>query len=163
AERLSAVARESRTTVLFEAPTRVRATLVDLAGACGGQRPVAVARELTKAFEEVWRGAPASPPPPPRPARPPGAHASLGAPRARGRARRRGRGGGGGGPGRPGRGPLGGGRGVRRRRRPGGRTAARLRGGYAVEGESAATRVTHPLHTSFPENSLRLTVPPQKT
>ncbi|HMF83776.1 MAG TPA: 16S rRNA (cytidine(1402)-2'-O)-methyltransferase [Acidimicrobiia bacterium] len=56
AERLSAVARESRTTVLFEAPTRVRTTLVDLAGACGGQRPVAVARELTKAFEEVWRG-----------------------------------------------------------------------------------------------------------
>src|SRR5262249_23502818 len=41
AERLSAVARESRTTVLFEAPTRVRTTLVDLAGACGGQRPVA--------------------------------------------------------------------------------------------------------------------------
>jgi len=56
AERLAAVAGESRTTVLFEAPTRVHATLVDLAAACGVHRPVAVARELTKAFEEVWRG-----------------------------------------------------------------------------------------------------------
>src|SRR5262249_25452723 len=56
AERLAAVAGESRTTVLFEAPTRVHATLVDLAAACGPQRQVAVARELTKAFEEVWRG-----------------------------------------------------------------------------------------------------------
>lgn len=56
AERIDAVARESRTTVLFEAPTRVRATLADLAVACGPHRPVVVARELTKAFEEVWRG-----------------------------------------------------------------------------------------------------------
>jgi 16S rRNA (cytidine1402-2'-O)-methyltransferase len=56
AERLAAVAGESRTTVLFEAPARVHATLVDLAAACGPERRVAVARELTKAFEEVWRG-----------------------------------------------------------------------------------------------------------
>jgi 16S rRNA (cytidine1402-2'-O)-methyltransferase len=55
-ERLDAVAGESRTTVLFEAPTRVQATLGDLAAACGPDRMVAVARELTKAFEEVWRG-----------------------------------------------------------------------------------------------------------
>ena len=40
----------------FEAPNRVRATLADLAAACGPHRPVAVARELTKAFEEMWRG-----------------------------------------------------------------------------------------------------------
>lgn len=56
AKRVDAVAGELRTTVLFEAPTRVRATLVDLAAACGPDRPVALARELTKAFEEVWRG-----------------------------------------------------------------------------------------------------------
>jgi 16S rRNA (cytidine1402-2'-O)-methyltransferase len=56
AERIQAIAGEPRTTVLFEAPTRVHTTLVDLAAACGPHRPVAVARELTKAFEEVWRG-----------------------------------------------------------------------------------------------------------
>jgi 16S rRNA (cytidine1402-2'-O)-methyltransferase len=56
AERLDAVAGETRTTVLFEAPTRIKATLGDLAAACGPDRAVAVARELTKAFEEVWRG-----------------------------------------------------------------------------------------------------------
>ncbi len=55
-ERIAAVADERRTTVLFEAPTRMHATLVDLAAACGPHRPVAVARELTKAFEDVWRG-----------------------------------------------------------------------------------------------------------
>jgi 16S rRNA (cytidine1402-2'-O)-methyltransferase len=56
AQRLAAVAAESRTSVLFEAPGRVAATLVDLTAACGGDRPVAVARELTKLHEEVWRG-----------------------------------------------------------------------------------------------------------
>lgn len=55
-ERLAVIAAETRTTVVFEAPRRVRATLADLAGACGADRPVAVARELTKAFEDVWRG-----------------------------------------------------------------------------------------------------------
>ena len=56
AERLAAVAAEPRTTVLFEAPSRTAATLGDLAAACGPDRPVAVARELTKLHEEVWRG-----------------------------------------------------------------------------------------------------------
>jgi len=55
-ERLAAVATESRTTVLFESPVRTAATLRDLAAACGYDRPVAVARELTKLHEEVWRG-----------------------------------------------------------------------------------------------------------
>ncbi len=55
-ERLAAVAGEPRTTVLFEAPHRVAETLADLARVCGGDRPVAVARELTKRFESVWRG-----------------------------------------------------------------------------------------------------------
>jgi 16S rRNA (cytidine1402-2'-O)-methyltransferase len=55
-ERIAAIAGEPRTTVLFEAPNRVRATLADLVAACGPHRPVAVARELTKAFEDVWRG-----------------------------------------------------------------------------------------------------------
>ncbi len=54
--RLVEVAAERRTTVLYEAPNRVARTLADLAGACGGDRPAAVVREITKRFEEVWRG-----------------------------------------------------------------------------------------------------------
>ncbi len=56
ARRLAGIAASDRTVVVFEAPTRVGATLADLARACGDDRPVAVARELTKLHEEVWRG-----------------------------------------------------------------------------------------------------------
>ncbi len=56
AERLAALAIEPRTALLFEAPGRVAATLGALAAACGPGRRVAVARELTKVHEEVWRG-----------------------------------------------------------------------------------------------------------
>lgn len=55
-ERLAELAVERRTAVLFESPRRVAATLADLMAACGGERAVAVARELTKLHEEVWRG-----------------------------------------------------------------------------------------------------------
>ena len=54
--RLAEVAADSRTTVIFEAPPRVRQTVADLAGAAGGDRRVAIVRELTKVHEEVWRG-----------------------------------------------------------------------------------------------------------
>ena len=54
--RLAAIAAEERTTVLFEAPHRVAATLADLSAACGPDRACAVARELTKLHEDVWRG-----------------------------------------------------------------------------------------------------------
>jgi 16S rRNA (cytidine1402-2'-O)-methyltransferase len=54
--RLEALAREERTTLIYEAPGRLAATLVDLAAACGGDRAVVVARELTKLHEELWRG-----------------------------------------------------------------------------------------------------------
>ena len=54
--RLCALAAEPRTTVVFEATGRLGATLADLVRTCGGDRPVAVARELTKLHEEVWRG-----------------------------------------------------------------------------------------------------------
>ena len=50
------MAAEPRTVVLYEAPHRVARTLADLAAACGPDRRVAVARELTKLHEEVWRG-----------------------------------------------------------------------------------------------------------
>jgi 16S rRNA (cytidine1402-2'-O)-methyltransferase len=55
-ERLAAVAAETRTTILFEAPGRVAATLAELAASGGEAREVAVARELTKLHEEIWRG-----------------------------------------------------------------------------------------------------------
>jgi 16S rRNA (cytidine1402-2'-O)-methyltransferase len=54
--RLAEVAAERRTTVLYEAPHRLRRTLDDLAAVCGDARPIAIARELTKLHEEVWRG-----------------------------------------------------------------------------------------------------------
>jgi len=56
AERLTALAGEPRTVVLYEAPHRLARTVADLADACGANRRVAVARELTKLHEEVWRG-----------------------------------------------------------------------------------------------------------
>jgi 16S rRNA (cytidine1402-2'-O)-methyltransferase len=54
--RLAELATEGRTTVLFEAPHRLSRTLADLVAALGPDRPAAVARELTKRHEEVWRG-----------------------------------------------------------------------------------------------------------
>lgn len=54
--RLSAIADELRTIVLYEAPHRIERTLADLEMACGAMRKVAIARELTKIHEEVWRG-----------------------------------------------------------------------------------------------------------
>ena len=54
--RLSALATEPRTVVLYEAPHRIARTLADLAASFGTSRRVAVARELTKLHEEVWRG-----------------------------------------------------------------------------------------------------------
>lgn len=53
--RLEALGTEERTAVVLESPARAAATLSELAEALG-DRPVAVARELTKVHEEVWRG-----------------------------------------------------------------------------------------------------------
>ncbi len=54
--RLAELASERRTVVLYEAPHRLARTLADLASACGGDRRVAIGRELTKLHEETWRG-----------------------------------------------------------------------------------------------------------
>ncbi len=54
--RLSELAAERRTIVLYEAPHRLARTLADLEAVLGGERPVAVSRELTKLHEETWRG-----------------------------------------------------------------------------------------------------------
>ena len=55
-ERLARIAADERGTVLFEAPSRVAATLRDLALVCGDERRAAVCRELTKIHESIVRG-----------------------------------------------------------------------------------------------------------
>jgi 16S rRNA (cytidine1402-2'-O)-methyltransferase len=55
-ERLRELASERRTIIFYEAPHRIARTLADLAAALGTDRRVAVARELTKLHEELWRG-----------------------------------------------------------------------------------------------------------
>ncbi len=53
---LAALAHEPRTLVFFEAPHRILQTLADMAAEFGAERPAAVARELTKVHETVYRG-----------------------------------------------------------------------------------------------------------
>jgi len=55
-EKLQDLAVEARTLVFYEAPHRLRESLEDLAAVFGVERPAAVARELTKRFETVYRG-----------------------------------------------------------------------------------------------------------
>lgn len=55
--RLDELALEPRTLVLYEAPHRIRETLEDCAARLGGTRRAAVAREMTKVHETVYRGA----------------------------------------------------------------------------------------------------------
>jgi 16S rRNA (cytidine1402-2'-O)-methyltransferase len=54
--RLAELVDDERTLVFYEAPHRLAATLADLSAVLGPRRQVAVARELTKLHEEVWRG-----------------------------------------------------------------------------------------------------------
>jgi 16S rRNA (cytidine1402-2'-O)-methyltransferase len=54
--RIDAVATDTSTVIIFEAPGRLAKTLAELVASCGPQRAVVVARELTKLHEEVWRG-----------------------------------------------------------------------------------------------------------
>jgi 16S rRNA (cytidine1402-2'-O)-methyltransferase len=51
----SEIAHETSTLLLFEAPHRVRPTLADIATALG-ERQLAVCREMTKLYEEIFRG-----------------------------------------------------------------------------------------------------------
>lgn len=47
---------EQRTLVFYEAPHRLAATLADLVDIMGAEQPLVVARELTKLYEEFFRG-----------------------------------------------------------------------------------------------------------
>jgi 16S rRNA (cytidine1402-2'-O)-methyltransferase len=55
-ERLARLAADDRACVVYEAASRIPATLADLAAAAGAERRAAVCRELTKLHEEVVRG-----------------------------------------------------------------------------------------------------------
>lgn len=53
--RLKVLRSEDRTIILFESPERVGRTLMDCLEYFG-DRPTAVCREMTKLYEEIWRG-----------------------------------------------------------------------------------------------------------
>jgi 16S rRNA (cytidine1402-2'-O)-methyltransferase len=54
--RIAELRHETRTLVFFEAPHRIAESIEDLAAGFGADRRAAVARELTKVFETVYRG-----------------------------------------------------------------------------------------------------------
>ena len=54
--RLRDIAGSSATSIVYESPTRLVASLADLAKACGEGREASVSRELSKLFEETRRG-----------------------------------------------------------------------------------------------------------
>jgi 16S rRNA (cytidine1402-2'-O)-methyltransferase len=53
---LQALLIETQTLVFYEAPHRINETLEDVASIFGDARPVTLARELTKRFEQIWHG-----------------------------------------------------------------------------------------------------------
>jgi 16S rRNA (cytidine1402-2'-O)-methyltransferase len=53
---LEEVKSQKATLVFFEAPHRLRDTLADMVDILGADRPIAACRELTKLYEEIWRG-----------------------------------------------------------------------------------------------------------
>nr|VFK07850.1 MAG: 16S rRNA (cytidine1402-2'-O)-methyltransferase [Candidatus Kentron sp. LPFa] len=54
--RLQALAQESRTLILYEAPHRVQATIQDMMEIFGAERHGVLAKELTKTFETIRQG-----------------------------------------------------------------------------------------------------------
>jgi 16S rRNA (cytidine1402-2'-O)-methyltransferase len=54
--RLEEISTSSLTCAIYESPNRLHDTLLELAGLCGETRTCAVARELSKLHEEVFRG-----------------------------------------------------------------------------------------------------------
>tara|TARA_B100000579_G_scaffold379548_1_gene346945 strand:- start:1039 stop:1926 length:888 start_codon:yes stop_codon:yes gene_type:complete len=51
-KRLEDISRENRTTVIYESPHQLIRLLEDLSTLCGKERPIHIARELTKRYEE---------------------------------------------------------------------------------------------------------------
>lgn len=55
-ERLEFLKAETRTIILYESPHKLKQTLQDLGGIFGQEHDIVLARELTKIYEEFWRG-----------------------------------------------------------------------------------------------------------
>ncbi|MDZ8187887.1 MAG: 16S rRNA (cytidine(1402)-2'-O)-methyltransferase [Nostoc sp. ChiSLP02] len=55
-EHLESLETESRTIIFYESPHRLQDTLQDLAEILGSDRQIVLGRELTKLYEEFWRG-----------------------------------------------------------------------------------------------------------
>ncbi|MEA5573605.1 16S rRNA (cytidine(1402)-2'-O)-methyltransferase [Calothrix sp. UHCC 0171] len=55
-EQLEILQTETRSLIFYESPHRLRATLQDFAEVLGRQRQIVLARELTKFYEQFWRG-----------------------------------------------------------------------------------------------------------
>jgi 16S rRNA (cytidine1402-2'-O)-methyltransferase len=55
-ERLESLKTETRTMVFYEAPHKLIKTLEDLRATFGPTRKIVLGRELTKLYEEIWRG-----------------------------------------------------------------------------------------------------------
>ena len=55
-QRLQALQSQLYTIILYESPHRLRQTLQDLTSVLGDNREIVLARELTKRYEEFWRG-----------------------------------------------------------------------------------------------------------
>ena len=56
ATRLSEIAAEQRTTIIYESPLRLVKTLTQLSEVCGEERPASVSREISKLHEQTVRG-----------------------------------------------------------------------------------------------------------
>lgn len=54
--RLDFLAAEARTIIIYESPHRLQQTIKDLIKVLGIERNIVLARELTKLYEEFWRG-----------------------------------------------------------------------------------------------------------
>tara|TARA_Y100001970_G_scaffold185835_1_gene226031 strand:- start:2475 stop:3341 length:867 start_codon:yes stop_codon:yes gene_type:complete len=55
-KRLQEIARDDKTTVIYESGKRIERTIQDLLNICGDEREAIIARELTKMHEEIHRG-----------------------------------------------------------------------------------------------------------
>lgn len=56
ATRLSVLAADERTFIIYESPLRLVKTLTELAAACGADRPASISREISKIHETTVRG-----------------------------------------------------------------------------------------------------------
>ena len=55
-KRLKELAEDSRTTIIYESPHRLIKSLIDLSESFGSDRSIAISREMTKLYQETFRG-----------------------------------------------------------------------------------------------------------